>query len=78
MRLNEQNTLHVGEEADEMNDYSNFSTFSTPGAKECLWIDRNLHHGFSSLTALVITDIREMHNNKITESFMSDVNPGGF
>lgn len=47
-----------------MNDYSNFSAFPTPGAKERLWIDRNLHHCIFSVTALVITVIREMHNNK--------------
>lgn len=69
MRLNEANTLHVGKEAGEMNDYSNFSAFPTPEAKECLWISRNLHHHVFSVAAFVITDIREMHNNKTAESF---------
>lgn len=52
--------------------------FLTPGAKECLWIGRNLHHCVFSVTALVITDIREMHNNTITESFSLEVTSGGF
>lgn len=61
-----------------MNDYSNFSAFPIPGAKECLWMGRNLHHCVFSVTALVITDIREKHNNKITESLRSEVTSGGF
>ena len=62
-----------------MDDYSNFRAFPTPGAKECLWIGRNLHHCVFSVTALlIITDIRETHNNKITESFRSEVTSGGF
>lgn len=78
MSLNEANTLHVRKEAGEMNDYSNFSALPTPGAKESFWIGRNLHHCVFSVTALVITDISEMHNNKITESLRSEVTSGGF
>lgn len=33
MRLNDANMLHVGEEAGEMNDYSNFSAFSYTWSK---------------------------------------------
>lgn len=78
MRLNEANALHVGEEAGEMNDYSNLIALPTPEAKECLWIGRNLHHCVFSVTTLVITGIREVHNNKNTESFRSEVTPGDF
>lgn len=73
--LNEVNAWHVGEEASEMGEYSYFSTSLLPGAKECLWISRNLHHRIFSVTALAITDKGEMHHNK---RFRSDLTSGAF